>query len=180
MHLDEFNTLYGKVNNSSIFPFNYIYDNSNNQHILRKKQKKLFRYKKSPQTEVKENFDDFSEVVKISKDSSNSIKNKNEENILKINEIRKQIVVNGFNQRFSLDLKSIPSVQFLSPSSNYLRKHVFNKNPENKYINENRSTEIGNECFFSGIVNGDTKSHADINLCHQGRIVSLNIFLKIN
>ena len=86
----------------------------------------------------------------------------------------------GFNQRFSLDLKSIPSVQFLSPSSNYLRKHVFNKNPENKYINENRSTEIGNECFFSGIVNGDTKSHADINLCHQGRIVSLNIFLKIN
>lgn len=65
----------------------------------------------------------------------------------------------AFERTFKLNLKLIPSDEFLSPgleSSN----------------NKERKTNSSNGCFYRGIVDDDVQSIAYINLCHKGHVVS--------
>ena len=94
----------------------------------------------------------------------------------------KQIILDGFEHVFKLNLKSQHNDEFLSPNLVYFNK--FNKyslkssdfNDAQKKLN-NAHFQIKSDCFYNGHINDDPTSFAYINLCHDGHIVRKFSFL---
>ena len=83
-----------------------------------------------------------------------------------------QIILDGFDREFKLNLKSQENADFLSPNLVYFNKvnKYFYSNSSS--LNDPHSLLNNTNCFFTGFIDNDTSSFANINLCHEGHVVS--------